>query len=155
MDCHLETTEEPYSRLIGLRVFKCPLGHRSYGYRVSVSVIECRRSVAGDTWHFARTCSQWPNDNFVSVGYLPPKAIVCNECFPKAVDDSLPNSLQRARDQSASNIPITRPAINRAAIRAPQPNHKPNTSTEGNRPALIKRHAPLSTALCMVICAMC
>jgi hypothetical protein len=99
MDCHLETTEEPYSRLIGLRVFKCSLGHRSYGYRVSVSVIECRRSVAGDTWHFARTCSQWPNDNFVSVGYLPPKAIVCNECFPKAVDDSLPNSLQRARDQ--------------------------------------------------------
>jgi hypothetical protein len=89
-------TVEPDTQVFGLRVLKCPLGHRSYRHRrtedpVSVSVFEFRRTAAGDTWHFARNCSQWPSDNFVSFRYLPPEAIVCSECFPKVlVDDSLP-----------------------------------------------------------------
>lgn len=87
MECRLEMSEEPNSELVWLRIFRCPLGHRSYGpgNPISVIVVEFRRTGAGNMWHFVKTCSQWPTDDFVSVGYLPPEAIVCSECYPSVV----------------------------------------------------------------------
>src|SRR5258706_16012571 len=86
MVCRLEVTERPDSQLLGLRVFECPFGHRSYRKFetencIGIQVVEFRRTANRNIWHFVKSCSQWSTDDFVSVGYLPAEAIVCNECF--------------------------------------------------------------------------
>ena len=42
-----------------------------------------RKSVEGDTWHFARDCSRWPTDEYVVLELPPNLGMICNECAAK------------------------------------------------------------------------
>jgi hypothetical protein len=82
MECCLELTEETDGSLIGLRVFECPLGHRTYRSKSNVSILLFRRSVEDETWHFVKECSQWPSRDFVESGIL--SSVVCSECIVRS-----------------------------------------------------------------------
>jgi len=34
----------------------------------------------GDTWHFDRNCSKWPEDDYIEREFLPSSNEICNEC---------------------------------------------------------------------------
>jgi hypothetical protein len=79
--CRLDATEDSSNRLIGLRLFHCPLGHKSYA---NDATGEFRKTAAENVWHFLRVCSQWPANNFISVRFVRCEATVCSECLSKA-----------------------------------------------------------------------
>ena len=76
-ECRQEMTEQSSQGLIGLKGFGCPLGHRAYDN------IYFRKWFNDDTWHFSRDCSQWPNINYATVGYISTDDTMCNECIVK------------------------------------------------------------------------
>lgn len=48
-----------------------------------VGIPTYRRDPGGDTWHFCRNCSQWPDLAFVEEYDPPIGAELCNECRAK------------------------------------------------------------------------
>ena len=42
-----------------------------------------RKSLDGDTWHFAHDCSQWPTDRYVVLELPPDVGALCSECTAK------------------------------------------------------------------------
>jgi hypothetical protein len=86
-ECRLEMIEQS-TDLIGIRTFKCSLGHRSYDTTSDddptkfVEVV-FRRSLSGETWHFMVNCSLWPINNFIESDNAS-GATICNECLARS-----------------------------------------------------------------------
>jgi hypothetical protein len=53
-----------------------------------------RRNFDGTTWHFCRTCSQWPLNDFEEESTVSGRGALCSECKAKrAIGDCLSASL--------------------------------------------------------------
>ena len=46
--------------------------------------MEYRRKKNSDTWHWVRTCSNWPTSDYVSQNSKPTSGELCNECKSKS-----------------------------------------------------------------------
>lgn len=64
--CSREMTEDTSSALLGVRVWVCPLGHKSYNSEeTGLRILSFRRARTDRFWHFSRDCEQWPTRDFV------------------------------------------------------------------------------------------
>jgi hypothetical protein len=94
LECGLDIVEEASNAgLVSLRLFRCPLGHRSYDLvsdiqnPVSFGVVEFRKNPDDEMWHFWPTCSQWPTEDFISSEETSAAYTICNECIAKSQYD--------------------------------------------------------------------
>ena len=93
IECGFDLEEIPdQTELIALRVFACPLGHRSYfeGIRkdsdqltdtTGVDFIEFRKKSTEATWHLISSSSDWPTKDFIRSKILSRTDVICNECL--------------------------------------------------------------------------
>ena len=79
-------SQDTETALLGLRLWRCPLGHRSYDLqeaeeRLRLRVILFRKLSTGKKWHFSVECSEWPTSDYVEAEMI--SSDHCEECMEK------------------------------------------------------------------------
>src|SRR5690348_13389693 len=84
--CHLPLHASLDPGILGLQIFQCPLGHRTYeavadsaAQQTQGHIIRFRRLGEDGTWHFWRACPDWPTSEFFEASAI--SGTLCTRCL--------------------------------------------------------------------------